>query len=82
MLQEVKCYRRKIALLPYLVVSPQTGQPIRIHYPKYFGFLIFPSDEIFVPAVRKQLINIIPKQPTVCEERNKKIITFPFFSWD
>lgn len=69
-----------MALLPYLVVSPQTGQPVGIHYPKYFGFLIFPSDEIFVPAVRKQLINIIPKQPTVCEERSKKIITFPFFS--
>lgn len=68
-----------MALLPYLVVSPQPGQPIGIHYPKDFGFLIFPSDEIFVPAVRKQLINIIPKQPTVCEERSKKIITFPFF---
>lgn len=65
-------------MLPYLVVSPQPGQPVGIHYPKYFGFLIFPSDEIFVPAVRKQLINIIPKQPTVCEERRKKVLMIFF----
>lgn len=58
------------------MVSPQPGQPVGIHYAKYFGFLVFPSDEIFVPAVRKQLINIIPKQPTVCEERSKAILTF------
>lgn len=57
----------------YLVVSPQPGQPIGIHYPKYFGLLVLPSDEVFVPAVRKQLIDVIPKQPAICEERGKKM---------
>lgn len=68
-------HRTKPALLPYLVVSPQPGQPIGIHYPKELGFLVFPSDEVLVPAVRKQLINIVPEQPAVCGERSKTVVT-------
>lgn len=49
----------------YLMVSPQSSQSIGIHYPEYFGFFVLPSDEVFVPAVRKQLIDVIPKQSTV-----------------
>ena len=47
------------------MVSPQSSQSIGIHYPEYFGFFVLPSDEVFVPAVRKQLIDVIPKQSTV-----------------
>lgn len=47
------------------MVSPQASQSIGIHYPEYFGFLVFPSDEVFVPAVGEQLIDVIPKQSTV-----------------
>lgn len=49
----------------YLMVSPESSQSVGIHYPEYFGFFVLPSDEVFVPAVREQLIDVIPKQSTV-----------------
>lgn len=55
----------------YLVVSPQSSQSIGIHYPEYFGFFVLPSDEVFVPAVRKQLIDVIPQQSAVCREKGQ-----------
>lgn len=48
------------------MVSPQPSQSVGIHYPEYFGFFVLPSDEVFVPAVGEQLIDVIPKQSTVC----------------
>lgn len=56
----------------YLMVSPQPSQSIGIHYPEDFGFLVFPSDEVFVPVVRKQLIDVIPKQSTVYRGKGRK----------
>lgn len=54
------------------MVSPQSSQSIGIHYPEYFGFFVLPSDEVFVPAVRKQLIDVIPKQSTVYRGKGQK----------
>lgn len=56
----------------YLMVSPQSSQSVGIHYPEYFGFFVFPSDEVFVPAVRKQLIDVIPKQSAVCRGEGRE----------
>lgn len=56
----------------YLMVSPQSSQAVGIHYPEYFGFFVLPSDEVFVPGVRKQLIDVIPKQSTVCRGKGQE----------
>lgn len=45
----------------YLMVPPELGKSIRIDNPKDLGFLIFPFDVWFVPAVRQQLIDIVPE---------------------
>lgn len=55
----------------YLMVSPQASQSIGIHYPEYFRFFVFPSDEVFVPAVGEQLIDVIPKQSTVYKGKGR-----------
>lgn len=59
----------------YLMVSPQASQSVGIHYPEYFGFLVFPSDEVFVPAVGEQLIDVIPKQSTVYRGKGRVLLT-------
>lgn len=59
-----------------LMVSPQSSQSVGIHYPEYFRFFVLPSDEVFVPAVRKQLIDVIPKQSTVCYSPNGHGVLF------
>lgn len=65
-------YRVAVWCSFYLMVSPQSSQSIGIHYPEYFGFFVLPSDEVFVPAVRKQLIDVIPKQSTVYRGKGQK----------
>lgn len=59
----------------YLMVSPQASQSVGIHYPEYFGFLVFPSDEVFVPAVGEQLVDVIPKQSTVYRGKGRVLLT-------
>jgi hypothetical protein len=54
------------------MVSPQPSQSIGVHYPEYFGFFVLPSDEVFVPAVREQLIDVIPKQSTVYRGKGRE----------
>lgn len=63
----------------YLMVSPESSQSVGIHYPEYFGFLVLPSDEVFVPAVREQLVDVIPKQSTVC--RGERTGLLRMFLW-
>ena len=42
------------------MVSPESGEPIRIHHTEDLGVLVFPLDVGLVPGVRKQLVHIIP----------------------
>lgn len=48
------------------MVSPEFGEPIRIHNSKDLGVLVFPPDVGLVPGVREQLVHVIPQQPAVC----------------
>ena len=61
------------------MVSPESSQSVGIHYPEYFGFFVLPSDEVFVPAVRQQLIDIIPKPSTVY--RGERRVLLRVFLW-
>lgn len=60
------------------MVSPESSQSVGIHYPEYFGFFVLPSDEVFVPAVGEQLIDIIPKQSTVCRRERESAAEIVF----
>lgn len=49
----------------YLVIAPQPGQAIGVHDAEDFALCILPADVVFVPAVRQELIDIVPQQPAV-----------------
>lgn len=51
--------------MAHLVVPPQPSQAIRVHDAKDFALLILPADVVLVPAVRQELVDVVPQQPAV-----------------
>ena len=49
----------------YLVVAPEPGQAIGVHDAEDFALRILPADVVLVPAVRQELVDVVPQQPAV-----------------
>lgn len=49
----------------HLVVAPKPGQAVWVHDAEDFALCILPADVVLVPAVRQELVDVVPQQPAV-----------------
>lgn len=47
------------------MIAPEPGQAVGVHDAKDFALWILPADVVLVPAVGQELVDVVPKQPTV-----------------
>lgn len=56
---------RRYATRVHLVVAPEPGQAVWVHDAEDFALCILPADVVLVPAVRQELVDVVPQQPAV-----------------
>lgn len=56
----------------YLVIPPEPGQAVGVHDAEDFALRILPADVVLVPAVWKELVDVVPQQPAVCQNPTGK----------
>lgn len=56
----------------YLVIPPEPGQAVGVHDAEDFVLRILPADVVLVPAVWKELVDVVPQQPAVCQNPTGK----------
>lgn len=66
-----------VCLFSNLVVAPEPGQAVRVHDAEDFTVRILPADVVLVPAVRQELVDVVPQQPAVCKDPAAEQINKP-----
>lgn len=61
----------------YLVIPPEPGQAVGVHDAEDFALRILPADVVLVPAVWKELVDVVPQQPAVCQNPTGKRLSEP-----
>lgn len=56
------------------MVAPKPGQAIGVHDAEDFVCWILPADVVLVPAVRQELVDVVPQQPAVCGETEVQFV--------
>lgn len=49
------------------MVAPEPGQAVGVHDAEDFALRILPADVVLVPAVRQELVDVVPQPPAVCQ---------------
>lgn len=61
------------------MVAPQPGQAIWVHDAKDFALRVLPADVVLIAAVWQELVDVVPQEPAVCQEKKQK--TEPMSNW-
>lgn len=56
----------------YLVIAPEPGQAVGVYDAEDFALGVLPADEVLVPAVWQELVDVVPQQPAVWTKHTKR----------
>lgn len=65
--ENIHIRQQRVSIIPcvYLVVAPKPSQAVWVHDAEDFVLCILPANVVVVPAVRQELVDIVPQQPAV-----------------